>query len=154
MQRFGRYSDIYEMVVLEVKNNEIMKKASRYWASLNSEVREAWNRRAAFLNSRRIPGKFVSVPANIGGSLLDANVMEALTIEWEKVVNFLRAALVNPQRIMKNTTKKSSRTICFGCERFEVGNVGGFYFLIPSFGTVMSPHGMQYCIPCWTLFNC
>mmetsp|Transcript_2642 Transcript_2642/g.3945 ORF Transcript_2642/g.3945 Transcript_2642/m.3945 type:complete len:128 (+) Transcript_2642:260-643(+) len=96
---------------------------------MDLEMKEAWKKRAAWLNWRGVPGKFEVVPFELGGTqqnddgtLLKNNVIEALTIQWGKVVRNLRSCLVNKRRNEGSGKKRNQRTDYFGGERVSIAD--------------------------------
>ena len=109
----------------KIKHPDVMKLGCYYWRNnVPPQVKEAWTRRAEYLNSREVPGKFVTVPAEIGGGGLSTNdfLMEALTVEWSKLLAVLRSSVVTNQRRVQKRGGNSLSIICFGKERVVVGS--------------------------------
>ena len=87
------------------------------WSNiLSPKAKEAWKRRAIQLNCRKLPGKFLTIPTSINGNdALTDNVMESLTIEWEKVTSVMKRCIMRqPKAIM------SSKEYKFGDEKVQL----------------------------------
>eukprot|EP00978_Attheya_sp_CCMP212_P014066 scaffold35698_cov63-Attheya_sp.AAC.9 len=57
-------------------------------------MKEGWGRRATWLNTLAVPGKFEARPEFIG----DVDVLKSLTLEWQQLVGILRSAVTRMPR--------------------------------------------------------
>ena len=71
-------------------------------------MKEAWKFYAEGLNQRPIPGKLYSIPNAIGGqdaSLVANCVLEALTVEWQKLVRSMKCFITRRPRAILSSKK-------------------------------------------------
>eukprot|EP00978_Attheya_sp_CCMP212_P042077 scaffold250645_cov54-Attheya_sp.AAC.2 len=60
-------------------------------------MKESWGRRATWLNTLTVTGKFVARPDFIE----DSDVLKSLTLEWRRLVGMLRSAIMQmPRNLM------------------------------------------------------
>ena len=78
-----------------IKVSQIMKLAFFRWRELPPHHIESWKNRASILNARTLEGRFIAVPRNVGnGNILEENVCQSLTCDWEKALKIFRNSLM------------------------------------------------------------
>ena len=100
------------MINEKVHHKFVMKLACKYWSHLyNNKMKNAWKDRAIILNSRKLPGKFVSIPNDIKGELND-HIMNSLTYEWKKLMNIMKNSITKPpKRTLASLTYKFGKEL-------------------------------------------
>lgn len=93
---------------------EVVRCAFRQWRFMGPYSKEAWEKRAEKLNSRKLPGWLVSIPNALkNGSI----VMKSISLEWELLVKVFKEAIERPPS--KETLEKNL-SYCFGKEKVEM----------------------------------
>ena len=88
----------------------------RWKYATSPKIKAAWNKRAALLNKRKVPGMFLVVPPSITrGNNMNIKIMESLSYEWDQIVGFFKNCIM---RDPKRST--SSMTYMFGREKVEI----------------------------------
>ena len=101
----------------KVHHKFVMKLACKYWSHLyNYNMKDAWKNRAIILNSRKLKGKFVSIPNDITCEL-NNHVMDTLTYEWQKLIVIMRNSITKAQ-----SRTKTCLTYKFGKESVRLGS--------------------------------
>lgn len=75
---------------------------------------ESWRNRAIMLNDRPVPGEFCHIPPEFDRDLI-ANVLRAMSLDWERTVVSLKNAITKP-----NKRGYCSKTVTFGKERIAI----------------------------------
>ena len=102
-----------------VKLGDTMKLASAHWRSTSDGMKESWRKRAEYLNSRPIPGKYVAIPYSLKSNFVNT-VLESLTGEWKSICKVFGAGMKRPKKVVQAHVKGSRK--CFGKERVMVRN--------------------------------
>ena len=98
-----------------VTHRDTMKLAFYNWSNvLSMEIKAAWKDRADVLNSLPIPGEFVEVPRDIGGTfdVLTKNVLKSLSIEWSNVFKWFKRCMTRGLRLIPKPTTHSRFLFC------------------------------------------
>eukprot|EP00978_Attheya_sp_CCMP212_P027085 scaffold90288_cov52-Attheya_sp.AAC.6 len=74
----------------------VMRLAGSNWHNISQELKEGWKERAAWLNSRPVPGKFLELPANLN----QADVLKSITLDWVRVVSLFRNMITRRPRAL------------------------------------------------------
>ena len=90
---------------------EVVRCAYRKWRFMGPYSKEAWEKQAKRLNSRKLPGWLVSIPNALKDSSI---VMKSISLEWELLVKVFKEAIERPPS--KETLEKNL-SYCFGKER-------------------------------------
>lgn len=105
-----------------ISHRDVMRMECFHWSNvLELDIKEAWNAQEEVLNRRVLPGKFLTVPSEIGSQLngtneeLEVNVMHSLTIEWENTYRVMRRCITHAPK-----ENMSSREYRFGLERVKL----------------------------------
>ena len=82
----------------KVHDKFVMKLACKYWSHMyNNKMKNAWKDHAIILNSRKLPGKFVSISNDITCEL-NNHIMDSLTCDWKKLIIIMRNSITKPPR--------------------------------------------------------
>ena len=66
-----------------IKRGDTMKLACAHWRSMSDAMKESWRKRAEYLNSRPIPGKYLAIPYRLKSNFV-STVLESLTGDWKR----------------------------------------------------------------------
>ena len=125
-----------------VTHRDAMKLAFYNWSNvLSMEIKAAWKDRADVLNSLPIPGEFVEVPRDIGGTfdVLTKHVLKSLSIEWSNVFKWFKRCVTRKPKVLT-----SSNIYVFGKERVRIDSQTYRTFSL-SFLLGVSIFGEEYC---------
>ena len=91
----------------KVSFHDIHRAACFNWRNnLSEEVKNAWVRRARKLNSRKLPGRFLQIPFNVGRegcNTLENSVLDSISFEWDTVAGFFKNFLTRiPKTIISS----------------------------------------------------
>ena len=93
---------------------EVVRCAFRQWRLMHPSTKEAWEKRAERLNSRKLPGWLVTIPKGLKDSSI---VIKSISLEWELLVKVFKEAIERPPS--KETLEKNL-TYRFGKERVHI----------------------------------
>jgi hypothetical protein len=92
----------------------LMRVAGLRWRVMPPNSRGGWQQRANWLNSRPIPGKFLSFP---DGACDHPEVLNAMTLDWARMVSLFRTCVTRRQK-----QTQSSVSVFFGKEKVHIIN--------------------------------
>lgn len=97
-----------------VTHVDVMRLECCQWRDLHPCMVNAWKLHADSLNSQPIPGRFYQLPPQVARDLM-GNVLEGMTLDWERFVRIMKAAITRPPK-----RNLSSRVLMFGKERVHL----------------------------------
>ena len=82
-----------------IKRSDTIKLACAHWRSMSDAMRKIWLKRAEYLNSRPIPGKYLAIPYRLKSDFV-RNVLESLTGEWKGICKVCGAGMKRPKKVV------------------------------------------------------
>ena len=76
----------------------ILGKSQKVYSTLSAKVQGAWDERAAYLNSRPLPGKLISLPQAVLTPSLKCNMVTGLHLDWKHFVRQMVQATIRQPR--------------------------------------------------------
>ena len=80
-----------------------MKAAAVQWNRSSENIKEAWGRRAEFLNSLPVVGRLNNIPGS--RIFLENNIISAMYLDWKNLVRKMHSSIKNKGRNDKDIVK-------------------------------------------------
>ena len=96
-----------------IEVGDITRLCGRVWRRSGEVLQKAWSERAATINTLPVIGAFVKVPDVIANSGMNDTICEAMTLEFDRFIAFIRSMLQKNECFLESTKEKT-----FGNESF------------------------------------